>query len=227
MNPMTKSFLILAAAACAAAAAGPAFARHGAKATRARADVAPAAGSAAEGADFTFRMDQKSNGRAEVRLTLEDAPEGLSPEAFIAGADGVLVDVGALAAQPAQPTEYRLRFRTKSGDALPAGAATIADLVGRAFEVREGDEVIVSGTVPALGTRVRTDEPGDDRGGGRGADDPANHDAGDDRGGAGGGGADDPAGHDANDDRGGGADDGPDHHANDDNGGGRGRGGRG
>jgi hypothetical protein len=72
--------------------------------------------------------------------------------------------------------------------------------------------------VPAAFAKGGDDGPGDDRGKdtpaqikGNGADDPAGHDTGDDKGGAKG--ADDPAGHDAGDDRGAAksADDGPNH----------------
>jgi hypothetical protein len=64
-----------------------------------------------------------------------------------------------------------------------------------------------NGTATRRSDDPATHDAGDDKGGlrgGNGADDPAGHDAGDDKGGdRGGHGADDPAGHDAGDDKGG------------------------
>jgi hypothetical protein len=94
--------------------------------------------------------------------------------------------------------EYRLRLRSAKGGTLPAGAATIDELGGRAYEVRDGGVAIFSGLLPVIGTKSSNSAGATGSGG---TDDPATHDAGGDnggtsgRGGSGGHGADDAAGH--------------------------------
>jgi hypothetical protein len=180
MTLAAKTLTLLAAAACAAAAAEPALARQnrgGRNNGRARLVVPADPASVAAGASFKIELRAKSHGRSEFRMQLERAPSGLAPEAWIADATGALTLAGPLVPDRFDVGEYRLRLRSRSGDALPAGAATLADLAGRAFEVRESAQVLVAGTIPALGTRV-TDRDGDgeDDRRGHGADDGPDHD---------------------------------------------------
>lgn len=180
MTSFPKILVVLAAAACAALAADPAEAKGGGR-FRARADFAALAGSPAEGAKLSVRLREKSHDRFEFRMQIERAPDGLSPEAFIADAVGTLVSAGAFVPDDDTSGEYKLRIRNGT---LPAGATTISDLAGRAFEVRDGAAVLFSGTIPST------------RSGGGGADDGANHDADDDHGGGSGGGGSGRGGHD-------------------------------
>ena len=190
MKPQT--LLVLVVAAIAAVGADPALARQNrGRRSKARAVLVAGDTSAAAGANLSIRLKGASNGRWEVRLAIENAPAGLAPEAWIADADGVLVLVGNLAADDDDAGEYKLRLRGREGDPLPAGAAALADLGGRAFEIRSADAVILSGNLPELVTPGASSNTG----GTGGADDPAAHDAGDDHGADG-------ATHDANDDHG-------------------------
>lgn len=175
MNSIPKTLVVLAAAACAAFAADSAEARGGGDRFRARADFAAVAGSPAPNAKLSVRLREKSHGRFEFRMQMERAPQGLSPVAFIADAAGTLTSAGALVPDNGTPGEYRLRIRGAAGTPLPAGATSIAELAGRAFEVRDAGAVLFAGTIPST------------RSGGHGADDGAV--SGDDRGGSSGGGS--------------------------------------
>jgi hypothetical protein len=67
--------------------------------------------------------------------------------------DGVgsaaFVDAGAL--DPVGDSEGRFRRDSKQGQAMPLGAAGVAELAGRAIEVRDGEDVVfLEGTIPAL-----------------------------------------------------------------------------
>jgi hypothetical protein len=42
----------------------------------------------------------------------------------------------------------KLKIDTKKGDALPLGAASISDLIGRKVEIRHDDDVVLKGVVP-------------------------------------------------------------------------------
>lgn len=157
------------------------------------------------GAPFKVEYRDRGRDRWEVRFQMERAPEGLAPEVWLADAGGTLGLAGAMTPDPFTPGEYRLRLRSKRGDVLPGGATALADLAGRAYEVREGGEVLLAATMPAAGAKARgrgaddalvakrrrgrgaDDAPGHVRQS-RGADDPAGHVRH-------GRGADDPAGH--------------------------------
>lgn len=194
-------FALVLAVSLGAAALPAAEARQG----RGRDDVAADPGSSAAGASLSVRLREKSHGRWEFRMQMENAPQGLSPSVFIADATGTLVLAGSLVPDDNDVGEYKLRLRSQKGGALPAGAATLADLGGRAYEVRENGGVIFAGTLPSVAAKSASASGADAGSGGSstsggGADDPATHDVGDDHGG---GGADDPADHDAGDDHGG------------------------
>ena len=158
MNSYTKTLVVLAAAACAAFAADLAEASGGGR-FRARADFAAVAGSPAEGAKLSVRLREKSHGRFEFRMQIERAPDGLSPQAFVADAAGTLTSAGDLVPDDETAGEYKLRLRGADASGLPAGATSIAELAGRAFEVRDADVVLFLGTIPST------------RSGGHGADD--------------------------------------------------------
>jgi len=195
MTTASKTCLVLALAAFASFAPMTAFARHG----RGADDVVAPSTSSAAGASLAIRVRSQSHGRWEFRMTIENAATGLAPEVFVADATGALVSAGAMTPDNHNAGEYRLRLRSAKGGTLPAGAATIDELGGRAYEVRDGGVAIFSGTLPVIGAK-KTNSAGT-AGSGGGADDPATHDAGDDRGGtsgrggSGGHGADDGAGH--------------------------------
>jgi hypothetical protein len=96
---------------------------------------------------------RKRDGREEFRVEIERAEPGLQLIAFVADAAGVLREIGALTADDDDAGEYELRFRTKDGDALPLGAATVGELAGRALEVRTVDGVVVAvGEIPDAGS---------------------------------------------------------------------------
>jgi hypothetical protein len=180
--------LILAAAAFAAFLAEPAQARQG----RGRDDLVAGATSSVAGSALSVRLREKSHGRWEFRMQLENAPSGLAPKVWIADATGTLVPAGDLVPDDTDVGEYKLRLRSQKGGTLPVGAASLSELGGRAYEVRENGAAIFSGSLPSIAAK-RSVGGGSGRGG---ADDPATHDAGDDRGGRGPGkrGADDAAG---------------------------------
>jgi hypothetical protein len=172
MTTISKTLVVLAGAACAALAADPAQARGGGRRFRARSVVPAQDTSAAAGATLSIRLREKSGGRFEFRMQIERAPDGLAPQAFVADAAGTLTFAGDLVPDDGTAGEYELRLRGADASGLPAGAASVADLAGRAFEVRDAGVVLFTGTLPSS------------RSGGGGADDPAGHDAG---GGGGGG----------------------------------------
>jgi hypothetical protein len=82
-------------------------------------------------------------------MQIERAPDGLSPQAFVADAAGTLTLAGDLVPDDGTAGEYKLRLRGADASGLPAGAASIADLAGRAFEVRDADAVLFEGTIPS------------------------------------------------------------------------------
>ncbi len=182
MTSISKTLIVLAAAACAAFVADPAEAKGGGR-FRARADFAAVVGSPAEGAKLSVRLREKSHGRFEFRMQIERAPQGLSPQAFIADAAGTLTFSGDFVPDNGTAGEYKLRLRGTGSSGLPAGATTISELAGRAFEVRTDGTVIFAGTIPST------------RSGG-GADDGPDHDANDDHGGSSGGSGSGRGGHD-------------------------------
>jgi len=190
MTTASKTCLVLALAAFASFAPVTAFARHG----RGADDVVAPSTSPAAGASLAIRLRSQSHGRWEFRMTIENAATGLAPEVFVADASGALVSAGAMTPDNHNAGEYRLRLRSAKGGTLPAGAATIDELGGRAYEVRDGGVAIFSGALPVIGAKKTNSSGGTGSGG---ADDPATHDAGDDGGtsGHGGNGADDASGH--------------------------------
>jgi hypothetical protein len=194
MKTASKTCLVLALAAFASFVPVTAFARHG----RGADDVVAPSTSPAAGASLAIRVRSQSHGRWEFRMTIENAAAGLAPEVFVADATGALVSAGAMTPDNQNAGEYRLRLRSAKGGTLPAGAATIDELGGRAYEVRDGGVAIFSGLLPVIGTKSSNSAGATGSGG---TDDPATHDAGGDnggtsgRGGSGGHGADDAAGH--------------------------------
>jgi hypothetical protein len=180
MRHAPKTFLILAAAAFAAFLAAPAEARQG----RGRDDVAADSSSSVAGANLSIRLREKSNGRWEFRMQMERAPSGLSPQVWIADAAGTLVLAGSLVPDDTTPGEYRLRLRSQKGGTLPVGAASLSELGGRAYEVRENGGVIFGGALPAIEVKGSGGSgSGSGGGSGRGGSGPGKH------------GADDAAGH--------------------------------
>lgn len=189
MNRISK-LLVVVVSLAAAASADSAFAKHGRKSARVRSSVAADATSTAARAKLAIRMREDVSGRWELVLQLRRAPSGLAPQAFIADATGTLTLAGDLAASHESSGEYKLRLRGSDATTLPLGAAKLADLSGRAFEVRDSGVALVAGTMPTLASVDSATSTGGSTGG---ADDPATHDATDDNG-------TDAAGHDANDD---------------------------
>jgi hypothetical protein len=221
MKFAAKSVLFLAAAAFAAVLADPASAsgRHR-KSVRARSIVAADATSSAAGAKLQIRLLDASSSNWELRMDLRRAPTDLAPEAWIADADGTLSLGGTFAVSGHRGADYRLRLRGKNGDTLPAGAATLSELGGRAFEIRDGGVAFLSGNLPdmpAASTAATTGATDPTSTGG--ADDGATHEAGEHAAGTddstsagtttgdttttGTTTSDDPSGHDAGDDHGG------------------------
>jgi hypothetical protein len=98
------------------------------------------------------RCEDDDEGEVEESLEVEvegEAP-GLALEVWVADASSVLVLAGAFDVDEEGCGE--VEFETEDGGALPAGASSVLDLVGRALEVRvaAGGAVLYSGTVPAL-----------------------------------------------------------------------------
>ena len=168
MKCIHRTVLVLAVAACAAFLTEPAFARQG----RGRDDVAANTGSSAAGASLSIRMRTKSHGRFEFRMAIERAMSAVAPQAWIADASGTLVLAGDLVPDDNTAGEFRLRLRSAKGGVLPAGAASLAEMGGRAYEIRDRGEVIFSGNLPSVDAKRRgaDDAPGHVRQG-RGADD--------------------------------------------------------
>jgi hypothetical protein len=168
MNLVSKTCLALTFAAAVLAASSPAFARQG----RGSDDVAAPSGSAVAGSKLSVRLRSKGNGGWEFRMNLERAPSGLSPEVFVADASGLLTSIGSLVPDNGTAGEYKLRLRSRKGSALPLGAASLTELGGRAYEVRDGGVAIFSGSLPLVDAKRRgaDDAPGHVRQG-RGADD--------------------------------------------------------
>jgi hypothetical protein len=169
MTSLPTTLVVLAAAACAAFVADPAEARGGGGGRfRARADFAAVAGTAADGAKLSVRLREKSHGRFEFRMQIERAPDGLSPQAFVADAVGTLTLAGDLVPDDGTAGEYKLRLRGADASGLPAGAASIADLAGRAFEVRDAGDVLFAGTIPSTRSGGGGNDGSSGSGGGHG-----------------------------------------------------------
>jgi len=148
-------------------------------------------------------------------MDLRRAPTDLAPEAWIADADGTLTLGGTFAASGHRGSDYRLRLRGKNGDTLPAGAATLSELGGRAFEIRDGGVAFLAGNLPDMPAPSTAATTGATASGG-GADDGPTHEAdehaagtddstsaGTTTGGTTTTTTDDPSGHDSGDDHGG------------------------
>ncbi len=94
--------------------------------------------------------------RQRFAVEVENVDPLVDLAVFLDDGTGTLGEVGS---QPAGSDERELVFDTGDGDSLPFGATTVADLVGRALEVRDGTgAVVLQGTLPALGVN---DEDGD------------------------------------------------------------------
>jgi hypothetical protein len=107
-----------------------------------------------------IEVEKKDTGQEfEVEVRNVDAAVALT--VLIDDGTGTFVSIGPL---EAGATERELELNTAEGDALPAGALTVEDLAGRTVQVRDGaDAVVLSGTVPALGTHACEDgDDGDD-----------------------------------------------------------------
>lgn len=176
MSKFRVSFVLAVALAAAALGSAPAFAGWD------KSSLTTTAASQLDGAAARVRVKGKGS-RAEVRFEVERAASGLTIEVFVADGSGAMVSAGTMREDANTPGEYRLRFRSKKGDTLPGGAATLADLDGRAIEYRdETGFVIASG---AFGTASGGNGGGSGGGGnsgsgggrgrGRGGDDGANH----------------------------------------------------
>ena len=87
----------------------------------------------------------------DERLTLKGEVASLADlEVFMESPDdGLMALVGAM---PADSGSVKFKVSTKSGEPLPFGACTVAELEGLAVEVREagGGAVLLSGVVPGL-----------------------------------------------------------------------------
>lgn len=104
--------------------------------------------------------DEDAKGKVEIRSRDKDNRHRFKVEAehldggpfhvFVEDAvdSGVFVDAGAM---ESDDDEFELEFDTKDGDALPAGAATASELIGRRVEIRDAsDAVHLHGVVPAF-----------------------------------------------------------------------------
>ncbi len=97
------------------------------------------------------------DGHERFKVEVEHADEATPLNLFIDDGTGAFVTVGPLVAEADDGedggADRELVLDTGRGDALPAGAATVAALEGRAVEVRTDAGVLLAGTVPALDTR--------------------------------------------------------------------------
>jgi len=142
---------LLVAAAVVAAADGTALAKGG-KAGRVKERVAFEDTGTVSMLKARMRVDRRSLARQELRVQVEGAPTGLDLEVLMedAAGSGVLVSVGSLA-EEGSSGEYKWRLRTKKGDALPFGVADLAELSGRAVEIRAtGGELVAEATFPSF-----------------------------------------------------------------------------
>ncbi|MBW2316905.1 MAG: hypothetical protein JRH10_22310 [Deltaproteobacteria bacterium] len=122
---------------------------------RAKADLDPTVN--APDADGKIKLRSrpvKGDERLELHAEGLDTSLGQTYHMFLEdpAALGTFVDQGALAPDPDEPDQLELKIRTKDGDPLPFGVATVGDLAGLAIEVRDGatGDVMLTGTVPSF-----------------------------------------------------------------------------
>jgi len=133
--------------------AEPAAARRGGDAKKNRVDervdltFAPDAPFTAR--EARLRVRRKMLTRQRLKIELSGAPSGRSLDVFFENSAGAMVDVGDLVERRAGI--YKWRIRTKKGQALPFGVADVAELSGRAVEVRTaGGALVADGSMPAI-----------------------------------------------------------------------------
>ena len=115
---------------------------------RVRSDMVRAA--AASDADVSGHVEVRTrDGRQKFQVEADHLAAGVSVEFLVADGSAALVSLGSMTTDSLGEAE--LELDTGDGASLPAGAATVADLAGRAVEVRDAaGGVLLTGTVPAL-----------------------------------------------------------------------------
>lgn len=103
----------------------------------------------ASGLRASARMKVRGkSGRQEFRLDVKGASDGAAVELWIADASGTMVPAATLPSP--QGGKSRLRLDSRKGDGMPLSAPGLADLSGRAFELRVDGVTVTSGNLPSL-----------------------------------------------------------------------------
>jgi hypothetical protein len=141
-----KSLLLAAALAAVLAAGGVAEAKNSDR-FRSRADLQETGAVDVRGAQIRVERERLGNERVVVRVS--GAPAG-ELTVLVADADGVPQPVATMTPH-GRSGRATWAVRTSRGDALPFGVADIADLSGRALEVRTADgTAILTGVLPTV-----------------------------------------------------------------------------
>jgi hypothetical protein len=124
------------------------------KGGKAKLNLQAAEGSPNTSAKARLKIRSKpKNGDERFELSAKKLSfDGLSYRLFVEDAAGSenFVDAGAMV-RKSSSSSARYRRRTKKGDALPLGVASVVDLGGRAIEIRDGTgTVYLEGTLPSL-----------------------------------------------------------------------------
>ena len=114
-----------------------------------RSALVPAPGGAGSG---YVEIERRVDGglRNDFEVEVEHLPAGTVVEVWVADAGGVLVRIATMTI--GELGEAELELESEDGDPMPHGVADVADLVGRAVEVRRASDgvTLLVGTVPAL-----------------------------------------------------------------------------
>ena len=89
-----------------------------------------------------------------LEVAARNVDGGTTLDVFLEDADGVMQDVGDLVVDEGK-TGGKWKINTRRGDLLPFAAESVADLFGRAVEVRDGEgNVLLAGSIKgALGKK--------------------------------------------------------------------------
>jgi len=150
--------------------------------------------------DARIEVRRRKDGRQEWKVEVDHAVAGLSLEAWMEDASGVMTRIGVLEEQLSdRGVEYEIERKSDEGG-LPFGVTDLSDLSGRKVEIRDGDgEVLASGFVPSIAASDTTAGLDDDNSAGgdeKKTDDNSGSDSDDDDG------DDDNSGSDSDDDDG-------------------------
>lgn len=108
-----------------------------------------------EGADEDAKgmVMAKGGAGAEILQILVTRVAPGTYDVFVADAEGTLTDVGDLVVEEGEASG-KWMVVTKRGDGLPFDADSVADLAGRAFEVRnESGDTVVEGEIPDIAAK--------------------------------------------------------------------------